>query len=100
MTDRWTDDLGKTNMSPNPEGGDINIRDAFHFPEVHRSMNAMGPVLIKRDALFDEHQNKVSFSSVSMHVKARNVFQVTRPNQGFCPCPKHFIVNCNKIILN
>ena len=39
-------------------------------------------------------------SSVSMHVKARNVSQIPRPYQGFCPGPKHFIVNCNKTILN
>ena len=39
-------------------------------------------------------------SSVSMHVKARNVFQVPRPYQGFCSGPKYFIVNCNKTILN
>ena len=27
------------------------------------------------------------------------VFQVPRPYQEFCPGPKHFIVNCNKIIV-
>ena len=53
-TDRRTDDQGKNNMSPNPTGGDMNIRDEFHFCEVHQSMNAMGPVHVTycaRDSL-------------------------------------------------
>ena len=29
----------------------VNIRDEFHFSDIHRSMNAMGPVQSSHDAL-------------------------------------------------
>ena len=78
---------------------EIHFRIQIGFPENRSLAN----VCIFSWQLICIHKIKFPFkrsSSVSMHVKARNVFQVPRPYQGFCPGPKHFIVNCNKTILN
>ena len=40
-------------------------------------------------------------SACSCKAKKKNirVFQVSRPYLGFCPDPKHFIVNCEQNIV-